>query len=254
MFKHSWEMKISGYGSANRPCGDYHDMKRFVAFAFVAAVFFAWGVSTIRYQVFPFDLLKATARATALSPGSGTPSSNAREMFSLTTRDADVVFVGDSITRDGPWQDVFQNVAVANRGVGGETTLDISKRLDTITSTKAERALIMAGINDLYAGRSPEQIAETYFGIIKSLRASGMEVIVQSTITCTGACRYQREITVLNDLLREYADRNGLRFIDLNGSMADGGQLKGAYTSDGVHIAPKGYQQWISELRPVLGR
>lgn len=227
-------------------------MKRFALFFIFAILFFSWGLATVRYQIFPHDLVQYGARMSGLSTDSGTRSSNMAELFTLSVRDADVVFIGDSLTERGPWQDVFPNLAVANRGVGSDTILDIQNRVDTVISTRAERAFLMAGINDLYAGRDPEQIVEVYFDVVEQLLARGLQVVVQSTVNCTGACTYQREVAELNGLIEAWADQNQVKFVDLNAHLSDENGLKAEFSFDGVHLSASGYAAWISALRPFL--
>ena len=36
-----------------------------------------------------------------------------------------VVFLGDSIVQGGQWHDIFPDLRIANRGIGGDTTSDL---------------------------------------------------------------------------------------------------------------------------------
>ena len=61
----------------------------------------------------------------------------------------DVVFIGDSITDNADWYDIFPNLTIANRSIGSDTIAGILNRMDTIINTKMEKAFIMIGINDI---------------------------------------------------------------------------------------------------------
>ena len=48
-----------------------------------------------------------------------------------------VVFLGGSITEGGLWDEWFPNVAVLNRGIGGERTANVLCRLDSAVNEPA---------------------------------------------------------------------------------------------------------------------
>jgi len=66
--------------------------------------------------------------------------------------DYDIVFIGDSLTDSAEWEDLFPSSNIANRGIGGDRTNGVLKRMNSIYSTNASKAFIMLGINDLKFG------------------------------------------------------------------------------------------------------
>jgi len=61
----------------------------------------------------------------------------------------DIVFVGDSITDQGEWEQLFHSLNVKNRGIGADTTQGVLHRLQEITNAKPKKIFLMIGINDL---------------------------------------------------------------------------------------------------------
>ncbi len=78
--------------------------------------------------------------------------------------------IGDSLTEQGLWSEMFPEHTIANRGVGSDTTADVLARMDTILATKPERAFIMLGVNDLALGKP---YMDNYNRIISELRGGG---------------------------------------------------------------------------------
>jgi lysophospholipase L1-like esterase len=177
-------------------------------------------------------------------------------LFRNFSPDVEVVMIGDSITQGGIWSEMFPGVAIANRGVGGDTTVDVLARLDTVLSTKPEVAFLMIGVNDAARGRSPEEIFASYVQIVDALQGAGVEVAIQSTIECrSSTCGSKLEVLRgLNARLGALATARGMDYIDLNGVLADGAGLKPAYTHDGTHLNGAGYRQWVDALSETMAR
>lgn len=211
----------------------------------VACGAFWWGAE----QRFPFNHLKRwqKSHATALPARAAIQQAFARK--------SDVVMVGDSLTAGVEWQEVFPDVAVANRGIGGDTTADILRRMDSVLATHAKRAFVMAGINDVGEGVSVEETMVNYTQIVSRLRTAGMDVVIQSTIECArstcGAARVA-QVRELNRRLRSHAEANGLGFVDLNDGIVNDEGLLAKVTTDGIHLNADGYRHWKAKLSAVM--
>lgn len=221
---------------------------------------FVAGVAVGHYKVFPYRLLVNAKNATGIDLGADERLRAHKEprltQFDLAEGPFDVVFVGDSITEQGLWSELFAGRRVANRGISGDRTTGVLDRLDAITALAPATAVLMLGINDIKAGRSSEEVFETYKEIVARLRDAGMPVVIQSTIQCNAAhhtCTPGDVLAVneLNSLLRSYADDSGITFADL-GALSDPDGLPDEFTYDGVHLTGKGYQSWVEALKGVL--
>lgn len=166
-----------------------------------------------------------------------------------------VVFLGDSITEWGWWEEFFPDLPVVNRGIGGNTTTDVLNRLDTAV-VRPRAVSLMIGTNDLHGPRSTRSIAgiaERTHQIVRRIRAEAPEsrILLNSVLPHTPL--WAPRIQELNRLYRTIADEEDIQFVDLWPSYADdqGGLLK-AHTSDNLHLTIPGYQPWVAILRSLL--
>ena len=158
----------------------------------------------------------------------------------------DVVFIGDSITDEAEWKELFPSLKIANRGIMSDRTDGVLKRMDSIYSTNAIKAFIMIGINDIFNGVEVNTVVENYNSIIRKLVAHRMQVYVQSTLL-TGKQKAQqnKKIEALNDHLKKIAYANeSVTYIDLNIILAKDSFLNADYSRDGMHLNGDGYAVW----------
>src|SRR5882672_11695392 len=167
---------------------------------------------------------------------------------------ASVVMIGDSLTDGAEWREMFPGVAVVNRGVDGDTTAGVLRRMDAITSTRARKAFVMIGINDFKEARTVDAVFNDYRGIVSRLNEGGMRVFVQATLLCNEAkaewiscTAIQGRIRELNGRLAGLASPNVV-FVDINAGLAGAGGLKPELTYDGVHLNGEGYRIWRDEI------
>jgi lysophospholipase L1-like esterase len=218
----------------------------------VAIVSYFWGGVTVYWEIFPYfqiQLLKTKYFGRS-------PTSAPRiMMFQTFSPKSDIVMVGDSLTAEAPWNEIFPNVQIANRGIVGDTTDSILLRMDTILSVSPDKALIMVGINDIRRGASLDSIFQNYREIVRRLQQAGISVIIQSTLECSktrcGDLIYQ--VRELNKYLKDLAGRNDIEFVDIDAELSsttDG--LLAKYTSDGIHLLASGYVKWSEKIRPYI--
>jgi len=222
-------------------------MKRVKIFVFITLAFgiFSYGFVAGVYRIFPFDLIKITKEYIL---GSGDVGMKPRATIFLEfSPDSEIAMIGDSITQGGLWSEFFLDHRVVNRGVGGDTATDIIKRFDTIESTNPEVSFVMVGINDLYAGVTPREIANNISVIIERLQGIGSEVILQTTLECSrNICgSILEEVRELNEIIASFPDDFGVRIININQPLSDNNGLLSEYTYDGIHLNGRGYRIWV---------
>lgn len=220
---------------------------------------FAYGVVTVKYQVFPYRLLNTLHDI--VSPESNlTPAHNnyfyeKKSFFEQHgTHDNDIVFVGDSITEGAEWEDLFPSLRIANRGIGRDRTDGVLERMDSIYSTNASKAFIMIGVNDFSAGAEVDDVVRNYTEILDGLVAHNMHAYIQSTLlTGNGLLKLNPKIRVLNHKLKAIAaSSSSITYIDLNLGLADNSLLSTKYSSDGLHLNGSGYAVWKNLIEPYL--
>ena len=90
--------------------------------------------------------------------------------------------LGDSLTDNGEWGELFPSVRIINRGISGQKTVEMLGRLDEIIIRKPKKVFILAGINDLAAGIVPGEVCDNIAMIVEKLQAYKIRPVVQSIL------------------------------------------------------------------------
>ena len=163
----------------------------------------------------------------------------------------EIMMLGDSITDEGEWSELWGKV-VQNRGISGDTTTGVLDRLYTL-NPNTKRVFIMIGVNDIMRGVSEDIVFENYKKIIKFFQDKNIEVIIQSTLYI-GESRKQNfnvKIEKLNQNLEEFAKSNKIVFINLNPIFAPQKTLLKSFTKDDLHLNADAYKLWIETLKKL---
>lgn len=163
----------------------------------------------------------------------------------------DIVFLGNSITRQGgDWAQRLNRSSVKNRGIAGDVTDGVLARLDEIVYVKPEAVFLEIGINDLFGGFSPARTADNIIKITRSIHTQSphTKIFVQ-TIFPTDRDSLVQKIKETNDLVRRSKHRF-FELIDTHTLFADEqDKMKKIYTKDGVHLTAAGYEVWVAYLK-----
>jgi lysophospholipase L1-like esterase len=170
-----------------------------------------------------------------------------------------IIFLGDSITEMGDWKKVLNDNTVLNRGVGGDVTRGVFRRLKDITNRNPSKVFILLGINDIGKGIPDVVIADNYLKIIREIhdKCPKTDVYVQSVLPVNPGLRHfprhyhkQEHILALNKLLASHSKEGNYRYIDIFPLFADGeGYLDSQYTYDGLHLRQAAYPIWVDYLK-----
>jgi lysophospholipase L1-like esterase len=168
-----------------------------------------------------------------------------------------IVFLGDSITEGGIWDELFERRDVWNRGVSGNTTAHLLERLDTIVAIEPRQIFLMIGVNDLNRDVPPARTEQNYREILDTLarRLPECRVVVQSVLPVAPDWIYtsNREIRSLNETIARNAGERGLVLVDLHTRFADDdGNLPSALTNDGIHLLGPAYSIWRDAIAALL--
>ncbi len=184
----------------------------------------------------------------------------------------DLYFVGDSITRrwgatDYPdflenWMKNFHGWNAANFGWGGDTIPNILWRLKNgeLDGVKPKVIVLMAGTNNLSAGRDETQAAGIARGIKALLdvcrdRAPDAIIILMGITPRNDRPGMVPIINDVNDRVARLADGKKVSYLNINDKLADrDGKLLPGMSPDRLHLSLKGYQVWADALRPLLSQ
>ncbi len=197
--------------------------------------------------------------------------------FSVTTMIPPplILCFGDSLTagyqtpspayplgEDTPYGQVLQEYLgeqgrVEVSGICGETTGEMTLRFRTaVLDRRPQMVIILGGTNDLGWNADPAEIMRNLIKMYELARASSIvpvPVTVPSIRVDMGgenpdaaawvAEHIQRRHR-LNGMIADYAERKGLRHVDLFSATAEPGSLMLAepYSNDGLHLTTSGYR------------
>jgi lysophospholipase L1-like esterase len=170
-----------------------------------------------------------------------------------------VMFLGNSITEDGPWKKLLHDSTIINRGISGDITFGVLRRIDDVVKRQPSRLYLMIGINDIAKNIPDEIIMENIFSIVGKIRGSSPKtaIFVQSILPTNNSFpdfpdhkNKDDHVNTINAQLQKYADRLHYQFVDLYSGFTDKeGRLDAKYTVDGLHLNALGYSHWVDILK-----
>lgn len=181
------------------------------------------------------------------------------QVASFNGRDADILFVGDSITQGwlGRGKEVWEaNFAARNAldfGISGDQTQHVLWRLDNypIQRLHPKVGVVLIGTNNTH-NTAPE-IAAGVKAVLTKLQTMypGIRIILVSIMPN----RRANDLMMAADaILKTYADDKTIYYLDLVPLMTfDGDNWKGL-GPDHLHPDAGGYQLWTDAMLPLLNK
>tara|TARA_B100001765_G_scaffold137077_1_gene86602 strand:- start:624 stop:1229 length:606 start_codon:yes stop_codon:yes gene_type:complete len=176
-----------------------------------------------------------------------------------------IVFMGNSITEG--WEtlhpEFFLGKPYINRGISGQTTPQMLLRFRAdVINLNPELVIILAGTNDIAGNTGPssiKMIAHNIISMAELAMINDIKIILCSVLpvydyTWKPGLNPVGKISALNEIIRDYAQNNGITYLDYYSSMAD--DRKGLiedFTYDGVHPNKLGYTIMGSLLETAIG-
>lgn len=184
----------------------------------------------------------------------------------------DIVFLGNSLTEGGKWNEYFQNIsdklakkggAIRNRGIVGDDAVGMYERLHQILPGKPAKIFLLVGVNDISHNISSDSVLLLVEKVVERIRSESPEtkLYLQSLLpinsqknkykTMVGKGEIIREV---NGRLKGVARRYGVPFIELYEHFTAPGsiELRQELTSDGLHINGDGYKIWVREIKKYV--
>lgn len=152
------------------------------------------------------------------------------------------------------------DVRFLNRGVNGERTDQIMKRLKgDLKTLRPDRVILLAGVNDIYQNYPSEQIEEKLDKMYRLVQAQRIPLIACTIIPYNGMSSYDyQRLREVNEWIRKRSRELGLGFCDLFSVMED--PARASYlisTADGLHPDVDGYRRMgeavALALRGIMG-
>ncbi len=187
----------------------------------------------------------------------------------------DIYFEGDSITRrwgatDYPellanWNQNFFGWNAANFGWGADIIQNILWRLKNgeLDGVHPKVIVLLAGTNNVGHAMPAEGDEATIADVTKGVEAIiriMREKAADATIVLMGIFPRNDNLALLpiinriNENLSKLADGKRIRYLNINGRLADadGRLFDGMMNTDNLHPAVKGYQVWAVALKPIF--
>lgn len=174
----------------------------------------------------------------------GKPASNRKK----------VVLMGDSITEFWKTTDeaFFIGKDYHDRGISGQTTSQMLLRFrQDVIQLKPQIVVILAGTNDIAGNTGPitlEGIMDNIISMAELAKANKIKVVLCSVLPANKfwwnpEMQPADKLIALNALIKEYAGKNNLLYIDYYTPMVDNQKgLDKKWADDGVHPNLAGYQ------------
>lgn len=180
--------------------------------------------------------------------------------------DAEVIFVGDSITQgwDGAkktWDEAFGEYKPVNMGISGDQTGHVLWRITTgkeLEPVRAKLAVLMIGTNNMGA-HSPEQIAGGVRAIVAEFHKQkpDMKVLVLGIFPRSAKADdpIRKKVGDTNKILATLADDKKVFYKDIGEKFLDkDGTLDKKIMPDLLHLSAEGYKIWADAIKDDVAK
>lgn len=173
-----------------------------------------------------------------------------------------IVFLGNSLTDAGRWNDIAPELPILNRGISGDISYGVLARLDEINRHQPKKVFLMIGVNDLKRGIPTAAIIQNYARIVNRIQkdSPNTKIYLNSILPIHPGKLLEsfkavnnNDIAVLNAGLRALSkQRKNVHFVDLHQVVADQeGNLREEITPDGIHLEVAAYVELVNYLRKI---
>jgi lysophospholipase L1-like esterase len=170
-----------------------------------------------------------------------------------------IVLLGDSLTEGFDLDYFFPEGGLVNRGISGDTTIQVQFRIEEIVRAKPRALFLMIGINDLFHDVSPEEVTTNIINILsqfgKETRVFLQSILPVNETNLLVGTGLNTLIHAANNQLRSFCKQSDISFLDFHSHFLNHtGQMDSRYTYDGAHLTDDGYCLWADLLKPFLLR
>ena len=171
----------------------------------------------------------------------------------LPVRKGAIIFIGDSITEQCNWSELFDNPEIINRGIGGDVVDGVAKRIEFLKTSEPEALFLMIGINNLNRGDSNDAIFKEYKLLVEKIKAynPSIKLFLYSILPINEnsfigiPIASNESIEALNQNIQKLARNIDAVYINLFSHFLNSERkLDKKYSNDGLHINGAGYLLW----------
>jgi lysophospholipase L1-like esterase len=170
-----------------------------------------------------------------------------------------IVFIGSStIRRWTTLADDFPGQPVINRGFGGSEIADSTHFADRLIFPYEPKMIFLrAGGNDLWAGKSPEQVFTDFQDFVAKVqsRLPKAEIVFISLSPSIARWKQADKEKAVNEMVAAYIKgKPGLKYIETYSIPlgADGQPRPELFVQDKLHFSPAGYRLLVEKVRSSM--
>jgi lysophospholipase L1-like esterase len=171
----------------------------------------------------------------------------------LPVKKGAIIFIGDSITEQCNWSELFDNPEILNRGIGGDVLEGVAKRLEFLKTSEPAALFLMIGINNMNRGDPNDEIFLEYKLLVEKIEDynPSTKLFLQSILPINQKLfigipiASNESIESLNQNIQKLAENMGAVYVNLYSHFLNTeGELDKKYSNDGLHLSCKGYILW----------
>ena len=189
-----------------------------------------------------------------------------RELNEISLLEPDMIFIGDSIVEYYPLQELLGTAkTIVNRGIRGYQTGLLLDNLDAhLYGDAVDQIVLLIGTNDIGKDIPMNDALDNLEGVIQSLNRDYplSQIKLVSILPVNEGEEYKQTVYIrTNEKIKEWNQAYEalasaymqVDFVSIYDSLTDSeGQLKSAYTTDGLHLSVAGYQALSDTLKTYL--
>ena len=189
-----------------------------------------------------------------------------RELNQISVLEPDIIFIGDSIVEYYPFQELLGTAkTIVNRGIRGYQTGLLLDNLDAhLYGDAVDQIVLLIGTNDIGKDIPMNDALDNLEGVIQSLNRDYplSQIKLLSVLPVNEGEEYKQTVYIrTNEKIRKWnqayealaSSYMQVDFVPIYDSLTDTeGQLKSAYTTDGLHLSVAGYQALSDALKMYL--
>jgi lysophospholipase L1-like esterase len=160
-----------------------------------------------------------------------------------------LVFLGDSHIAGYEWGERFPKAL--NRGIGGDTTVGLLRRLPVIIRMSPRAVFLAIGHNDhINLGFTAQRSLANIRTIVDAIRRESPRtaIYLQSLVPSRNRTKTPPRLEISAGLKR-MADGDKIRYVDFSAAFLKDGLLDERFTFDGEHLNAAGYDIWTRALQ-----
>jgi lysophospholipase L1-like esterase len=176
------------------------------------------------------------------------------ENKSIIPGETDVVFLGDSLTDGCDLSLYYPEYTTLNRGIGGDTTIGLEKRLDVSAyAVKPKVVVMLIGANNL------STMFDNYENILLSMKENlpDSKIVLVSLTSMGDDWGKNNNLAAFNNVkIKALAEKYGYEFVDVYTPLLnlETNEIYENYTTDGGHLTHEGYLVLTGEIKVAIDR